>query len=68
LTNSLVVMATSPLLEEIIELANTLDERAGESPARQIKIIPLKKASASRVEEALQRILNSRSRTTRSSR
>ena len=68
MTNSLIVMATSPLLEEIIELAQTLDERAGESPARQIKIIPLKKTSASRVEEALQKILNSRSGTTRSSR
>jgi len=65
MTNSLVVMATSPLLEEIIELANTLDERAGENPARRIKIIPLKKANATRVEEALQRILKGGSSTTR---
>ncbi len=67
-TNSLVVMATSPLLEEIVELANTLDQTAGENPARRVKIISLKKASASRVEEALQRILNSRSPTTRRAR
>jgi len=67
-TNSLVVMATSPLLEEIVELANTLDQTAGENPARRVKIISLKKANASRVEEALQRILNSRSPTTRRAR
>ena len=68
MTNSLVVMATSPLLEEIIELANTLDERAGESPARGVKIIQLKKANATRVQEALDRILKGGSSTTRRTR
>jgi hypothetical protein len=56
-TNSLVVTAASPLLEEIIELATTLDETAGESPARRVKIIPLKRTDASRVERALEQIL-----------
>jgi len=58
-TNSLIVMAASPLLEEILQLANKLDEAAGASPARQVKIIQLKKSSATRVEDALRKILNS---------
>jgi type II secretory pathway component GspD/PulD (secretin) len=57
-TNSLVVMAPSPLLEEITELANTLDEAAGKNPARRVKLIPLEKTDASRVQRALEQILN----------
>jgi len=57
-TNSLVVMAPSPLMEEITELANTLDEAAGNNPARRVKIIPLEKTDASRVQRALEQILN----------
>ncbi len=57
-TNSLVVMAESPLLEEIIQLAEKLDEAAGENPARRIKIIPLEKTDAGRVQKALEQILN----------
>jgi general secretion pathway protein D len=60
-TNSLVIMATPPLLDEITELATTLDQAAGENPARRIKIIPLEKANATRVQEALDKILNRRS-------
>jgi len=56
-TNSLVVMAASPLLEEIIQLATKLDEAAGENPARRVKIIPLQKTDASRVQRALEQIL-----------
>jgi type II secretory pathway component GspD/PulD (secretin) len=58
-TNSLIVMAPAPLLEEIKELVNSLDQAAGENPARQVKIIPLTKASSTRVQEALDKILRS---------
>jgi hypothetical protein len=63
-------MAPAPLLEEIRELVNSLDQAAGENPARQLKIIPLSKVSSSRVQEALDKILNSGSsrRTSSSSR
>jgi type II secretory pathway component GspD/PulD (secretin) len=64
-TNSLVVMATSPLLEQIIELAKKLDEDAGNNPARRIKIIPLEKTDATRVERALQQILKGSPRRSR---
>ena len=64
-TNSLIIMAPSPLLEEIIELANVLDRGAEENPARGVKIISLQKANSTRVEQALQRILGT-SPTTRS--
>jgi type II secretory pathway component GspD/PulD (secretin) len=59
-TNSLVVMAPAPLLDEILQLITRLDEAAEQNPARNLKIIPLQKASASRIEAALQRILHSR--------
>jgi type II secretory pathway component GspD/PulD (secretin) len=57
-TNSLVVTADSPLLEEIIQLAEKLDAAAGENPARRIRIIPLEKTDASRVQRALEQILD----------
>jgi len=60
LTNSLIVMAPAPLQEEIAEFANHLDQAADETPGRRLQIIPLAKLKATRVEEALQRILNSR--------
>ncbi|TVS12779.1 MAG: hypothetical protein EA424_22290 [Planctomycetaceae bacterium] len=56
-TNSLVVVAPSPLLDEIIELAGVLDRGAEENPARGVRIISLEKANSTRVEQALQRIL-----------
>ena len=64
-TNSLIVKAASPLIDEITELAQTLDEAAGQQRARGLKIISLKKASASRVEEALDAILRGTSRSGR---
>jgi len=60
-TNSLIVMAPSPLLDEILKLVNNLDESAEQNPARRLRIISLQKTSAARVDEALQRILKSRS-------
>lgn len=59
-TNSLIVMAPSPLLDEILKLVGSLDQAAEQNPARRLRIISLQKASASRVDEALQRILKSR--------
>jgi len=56
-TNSLVVMASAPLVEEIKRVVNTLDEAAGSDPSRSVSIIPLKKASSERVEKALDVIL-----------
>ena len=58
-TNSLIVMAPSPLLDEILKLITSLDEAAEENPARRLKIITLQKTNAARVEDALQRILKS---------
>ena len=58
-TNSLIVMAPSPLLDEILKLINSLDQAAEENPARNVKIIALQKTNARRVEDALQRILKS---------
>lgn len=60
-TNSLVVTGPPQLVEQIAELARMLDEAAANQPARQVKIIPLQKANAERIEEALQRVMRSRS-------
>jgi hypothetical protein len=56
-TNSLVVMASDPLVEEITRVVNTLDEAAGSDPSRNVTIVPLKKASSERVQKALDVIL-----------
>jgi type II secretory pathway component GspD/PulD (secretin) len=58
-TNSLVVMASDPLVEEITRVVNTLDEAAGSDPSRNVTIVPLKKASSDRVQKALDVILKS---------
>jgi general secretion pathway protein D len=58
-TNSLIVMAPAPLLDEILKLITSLDEAAEQNPARHLKIIALQKTNAKRVEDALQRILKS---------
>jgi type II secretory pathway component GspD/PulD (secretin) len=60
-SNSLIVMAPSPLLDEILKLVNSLDESAEHNPARRLRIISLQKTNAARVDEALQRILKTRS-------
>jgi len=57
MTNSLVVMARGPLVEEVTRLAQSLDEAAGKSPARSLKIISLKNTNATRIEEALDTLL-----------
>jgi type II secretory pathway component GspD/PulD (secretin) len=68
-TNSLVIKAAPPLLDEIVRLAETLDEAAAQNSSRQLKIISLKKTNAKAIEEALDRISGrSRSRYYRSSR
>ena len=41
----------------VLVVALTCPAHAGESPARRIKIIPLEKANATRVQEALDKIL-----------
>jgi hypothetical protein len=56
-TNSLVVMASEPLVEEITRVVNTLDEAAGSDSSRNVSIVPLKKASSERVQKALDVIL-----------
>ena len=57
LSNSLIVTAPAPLIDDITELALSLDRSAGEEPARGIRFILLKKASTARVQEALDAIL-----------
>ncbi len=69
ITNSLVVMASAPLVDDITELAQSLDEAAGSEPARAVTLVPLKKTNSSRVQEALDQILRgSRTRRYRSDR
>jgi len=58
LTNSLIVTAPAPLSDDVIEFALSLDQSAGEAPARNIKFIQLKRASTARVQEALGAVLN----------
>ncbi len=58
-TNSLIVMAPPPLLDEILKLIGSLDQAAEENPARNVKIITLQKTNTKRIEDALQRILKS---------
>ena len=63
LTNTLIVMAPTDLVEEITEVVKQLDEAAlGENPARSLKIISLKKLNSDRLDEALNMLLRRRSR------
>jgi len=59
-TNSLVVMGSDPLAEEIGRVVKSLDEAAGSDPSRTVTIVPLRKASSERVQKALDIILKSR--------
>ncbi len=61
-TNSVVVMAAEPMVEEIKAVVEVLDKAAGSESSRGVKIIPLKKASSERVEKALDIILRDTSR------
>jgi len=56
-TNSVVVMASAALAEEITRVITTLDEAAGSESSRGVTIVPLRKASSERVEKALDIIL-----------
>jgi hypothetical protein len=56
-TNTLIVTAPAPLINEITELAETLDKKAGDNPAERLKIIRLKKANATRMEDAINSIM-----------
>jgi hypothetical protein len=58
-TNSVVVMASGQLVDEITRVITMLDEAAGGETSRNVAIIPLKKANAERVEKALDVILKS---------
>lgn len=58
LTNSLIVTAPAPLIDDITELALSLDRSVDEDPARSIRFILLKRTSTARVQEALDAILN----------
>ena len=56
-TNTLVVMAPPPLLEEITALVASLDTAAAENSTRSVKLIPLKPLSADRMEKVLDMII-----------
>jgi len=64
-TNTLIVVAPAPLIDDITELATALDENFGNEPARSVKIISLKKASAARVQSALDAIIKGTAGTAR---
>ncbi|MFV2069343.1 MAG: secretin N-terminal domain-containing protein, partial [Pirellulales bacterium] len=56
-TNSLVVVASRPLVEEVRQLVEQLDRAAGERPARSIRIMTLKKTNVKGLEATLRRVL-----------
>jgi type II secretory pathway component GspD/PulD (secretin) len=60
-TNTLILAAPAPLLDEITDLAEMLDQKAGDDPAKGLRIIPLKKSNAGSVEKALDAIMRSSS-------
>lgn len=57
-TNSLVLKAPKELLEEVIALIEKLDSASHDTSARNITVLPLKKASTARVMEILQGVLD----------
>ncbi len=61
-TNSLVVMAPAPLIDDITKLAQSLDETAGSDPARSVTLLRLKNTNAQHVQKALDIILRDRAR------
>jgi type II secretory pathway component GspD/PulD (secretin) len=52
-TNSLIVMAGPSAAEEVQRVVEVLDRAAGSESSRSIHIVPLKKTSTERVEQAL---------------
>ena len=65
ITNSLIVLAAPPLLAEVEELVQSLDQAATDS-GRTVRVVPLKKASTEAVEKALQMLIQRRARRGRS--
>jgi type II secretory pathway component GspD/PulD (secretin)/predicted RNA binding protein with dsRBD fold (UPF0201 family) len=59
-TNSLVVMASPAMVEQIREVAGMLDEAAGEESDHTVEILSLQNTSSERVREALGVILGDR--------
>jgi hypothetical protein len=58
-TNSLVLMASKPLLDEIRELTDSLDV-ASEEASDTVQVVPLKKTSTEAVQRALQMLMRER--------
>ena len=56
-TNSLLVVASADLTEEIRKLVSEMDQAAGAAPAQGLKIIPLKKGSAEAIQRTLQQMI-----------
>ncbi len=56
-TNSLIVLAPQPLIDEVRELVADLDRAAAEDPAQALRVVALKKTSAVRFENILNRAL-----------
>ena len=56
-TNSLLVVASADLTEEIRKLVSEMDQAAGAAPAQGLKIIPLKKGNAEAVQRTLQQMI-----------
>ena len=59
-TNSLVVVANPAVQAEIERVVKTLDDAAGEDPARRVRIVPLQKANAESIQHSLSTILGGR--------
>jgi type II secretory pathway component GspD/PulD (secretin) len=53
-TNSLLVMASPEMTDQVKQLVEKLDQAAGGPSSRTIQIVPLKKTSSERVEKALE--------------
>ena len=56
-TNSIVVMAPAPLVEEVSELVAKLDEAALNDTSRSVKVVKLRNASAMQVQEVLEDLI-----------
>ncbi len=56
-TNSVVVMAPAKVSDEVARVVKTLDEAVGNDPSRKLRLVPLQKTNAPRVQDALNTIL-----------
>ncbi len=57
LTNSIVVMAPTPLADEVAELVAKLDEAALNDTSRSVKVVRLKSTSADEVQKVLEALI-----------